>query len=124
MDEMDRWRVLIVDDEQLLGRAMCDVLADHHDVEHVSSVAAARRRLGEGGRYDVVLCDVQLPDGTGGDVRDAYLAVTPGGERRFVLVTGGDLALARRLGDGTSPVLRKPFDLDQLPALVAALVGA
>lgn len=118
---MGRWRVLIVDDEHLLVRAMCDVLADHHDVEHVGSVAAARRRLGQGNRFDVVLCDVQLPDGTAGDVRDAYRAATPCGGR-FVLVTGGDVGMARRLGDGASPVLRKPFDLEQLPAFIAALI--
>jgi CheY-like chemotaxis protein len=122
---MGRWRVLIVDDEQLLVRAMSAVLSDDHDVETASSVAAARRRLGEraSGGFDVVLCDVQLPDGTAGEVRDAYRAVRPGGEARFVLITGGDEALAHRLGGGVSPVLRKPFDLHQLSSLLAELVA-
>jgi len=120
---MGRWRVLIVDDEPLLARAMCAVLGDHHDVEYASSVAAARRRLGEDGGFDVVLCDVQLPDGNAGEVLDAFRAANPGGGGRFVMVTGGDEAFARRLTGGDGPVLCKPFDLDQLPALLAALIA-
>jgi DNA-binding response OmpR family regulator len=111
---------LIVDDERLLARAMCEVLSDHHDVEHAGSVAAARLRLGGAGRFDVVLCDVQLPDGDAGEVHAAYRQIAPGG--RFVLVTGGDVDAARALGGG-APVLRKPFDLDDLPAILAALVA-
>ncbi|HUQ02054.1 MAG TPA: response regulator [Kofleriaceae bacterium] len=116
-----RWRVLIVDDEKLLARAMCDVLSDHHHVEHAPSVAAARRRLGEPGAFDVVLCDVQLPDGHAGQVHDVFRQTHPGA--RFVLVTGGDASVAQALSCGACPVLRKPFDLEQLPALLAALVA-
>lgn len=114
---MGRRRVLIVDDERLLREAMCDLLSDSWDVEGVGSVAAARRRLAEDGRgFDVVLCDVQLPDGTAGDVRHALR-----GETRLVMITGGGELLARRLG-GDGPVLNKPFDLDRLPALLDALL--
>jgi DNA-binding NtrC family response regulator len=116
-----RWRVLIVDDEQLLARAMCDVLSDHHDVEHAPSVAAARRRLGEPGAFDVVLCDVQLADGHAGQVHDAFMLTHP--DARFVIVTGGDEGYARQLSCGARPMLRKPFDLENLPALLAALVA-
>ncbi len=117
---MARWRVLIVDDEKLLARAMCDVLSDHHEVEHAASVSAARRRLGEAGSFDVVLCDVQLPDGHAGHVHEVFRATHPGA--RFVLVTGGDASVAQQLSCGECPVLRKPFDLDRLPELLAALV--
>jgi DNA-binding response OmpR family regulator len=114
---MGRRRVLIVDDERLLREAMCDLLSDTCDVEAVGSVAAAQRRLADGGSdFDVVLCDVQLPDGTAGDVRQALRGAT-----RLVMVTGGGEPLARRLG-GDAPVLHKPFDLDELPALLDALL--
>lgn len=114
---MGRRRVLIVDDERLLREAMCDLLSDTCDVEGVGSVAAAQRRLAEDGRgFDVVVCDVQLPDGTARDVRRALRGAT-----RMVMVTGGGETLARRLG-GDGPVLNKPFDLDELPALLDALL--
>jgi DNA-binding NtrC family response regulator len=117
-----RWRVLIVDDEKLLARAKCDVLAEHPEVEHAASVAAACRRFEEPGAFDVVVCDVQLADGHAGQVYDAFRAVCPDAGR-FVLVTGGDEELVRELSCRASPILRKPFDLDELPALLAALVA-
>jgi DNA-binding response OmpR family regulator len=110
------WRVLIVDDERLLREAMCDVLGDVHQVEGVGSVAAARQRLAADDAYDVVLCDVLLPDGSAADVCAALR-----GNTRLVLVTGGDEDHARRMC-GDRPVLKKPFDLDELPALIAALL--
>jgi DNA-binding response OmpR family regulator len=109
-------RVLIVDDERLLREAMCDVLGDVARVEGVGSVAAARQRLAADAGFDVVPCDVLLPDGTAADVCAALR-----GDTRLVLITGGDEEEARRLC-GDVPVLKKPFDLDELPALLDGLL--
>ena len=125
---MTRRRVLVVEDERLLGEAMCELLGDDHDVELATTVSAANRRLREDAGFEVILCDVQLPDGTAAQIYDAYCAVWPERARRFVFLSGGtdDPAVRALFAAGKHPVLRKPFDLDVLPAIIerqASLVG-
>ncbi|HEU4615300.1 MAG TPA: hypothetical protein VFS15_24570, partial [Kofleriaceae bacterium] len=61
---MMRARVLVVEDERLLGEAICDLLGDEFDVELATTVAKASARLREDPSFEVILCDAQLPDGT------------------------------------------------------------
>lgn len=107
--------MLIVDDEPLLLVAMADVLGDVYDIVTAASVAAAVQAL-EGARFDAVLSDVQLPDGTAAAVRAAI------GDARLILLTGGTTYEANRIA-GVAPVIEKPFDIDELPAQIARLLG-
>jgi DNA-binding response OmpR family regulator len=115
-----RRRVMIVEDERLLGEAMCELLGDDHDVELTTTVAAAIRRLRDDASFEVILCDVQLPDGTAAQIFADYCAVWPDRQRRFVFLSGGtdDPEVRRLLVAGTHRVLRKPFDLDELPIVI------
>jgi DNA-binding NtrC family response regulator len=115
---MTRRRVLVIEDERLLGEVMCELLGDDHDVELASTVAAANKRLREDGSFEVILCDVQLPDGTAAQIYDAYCAVWPERATRFIFLSGGTDDQAVRSLFAKHPVLRKPFDLDALPALI------
>jgi DNA-binding NarL/FixJ family response regulator len=76
--------------------------------------------LREDASFEVILCDVQLPDGTAATIFAAYCAQWPERAHRFVFLSGGtDDPLVRSLvASGKHPVLRKPFDLDALPALI------
>ena len=61
-------RVLIVDDDDALRRALGDRLRFwNHSVEEASD-AATGARLGKAGAYELVLLDLSLPDGSGLDV--------------------------------------------------------
>ncbi len=124
---MPRRRVLIVDDERLLAEALREVLSDDHDVEVASTAGQAIRRLQADAGIEVVLCDVQLPDGTALDVLAAYRAAWPGRERRLVFVTGGGAqqpGIRAALATGAHRLLAKPFDLDDVPALIEAVASA
>lgn len=116
---------MIVEDERLLGEAMVELLGDDHDVELASSVATAIRRLCEDARFEVILCDVQLPDGTAADIYEAYRAAWPERAQRFAFVSGGtdDPRVRPLLDSGRHPVLRKPVDLDALPAMIERLAS-
>lgn len=125
---MARRRVLIVEDERLLGEALCELLGDDHDVELASTVAAATKKLREDPSFEVVLCDVQLPDGTAAQIYEDYCKVFPDRARRFVFLSGGsdEGELRQLIASGRNQVLRKPFDLDALPAVIerqASLAG-
>jgi CheY-like chemotaxis protein len=125
---MVRRRVLIVEDERLLGEALCELLGDDHDVELATTVAAAIKVLREDPSFEVILCDVQLPDGTAVQVYDDYCTAWPDRTRRFVFLSGGsdDGEVRQLIASGRHQVLRKPFDLDALPSVIerqASLAG-
>jgi two-component system response regulator YesN len=122
---MVRRRVLIVDDERVLRDGLREHLSLDHDVETAGSVAEAIRRLRGDTGFDVVVCDVQLPDGSGLDVLAAGVGAYPDRAIRFVFVTGGpELAAVRAAAAaGGHRMLLKPYDVDALAALIEELAA-
>jgi DNA-binding NarL/FixJ family response regulator len=84
----DRVRILVVDDEPLMGSAIARVLAEH-EVIALTSARAAMLRVIAGERFDVILCDVMMPDFTGIDLYDGIAREAPHLVDRLVFVTGG-----------------------------------
>ncbi|WP_242345990.1 MASE1 domain-containing protein [Anaeromyxobacter terrae] len=117
----ERARILVVDDEPLIGSTVRRVLADH-DVDSVTDARAALARLAGGERFDVVLCDLMMPDLTGMDLYEALARAAPGMAARMVFITGGAFTeRARRFLEGSGlPRIEKPF----APAALREAVGA
>jgi signal transduction histidine kinase/ActR/RegA family two-component response regulator len=66
-DDMVPLRILLVEDHAETARAMVRLLRSHgHSLRHAGSVADAER-LAADESFDVFVCDMQLPDGTGVD---------------------------------------------------------
>lgn len=78
-------------------------------------------------RFDAVVCDIRLPDGTGEDLFMTLLCTSS--PPPFLFVTGqGEVAQAvRMLRSGAADYLTKPFDmrvfLDRLAQVAAARPG-
>ena len=119
-----RARVLVVDDEPLVGTVLRRTLVEH-DVTVVESARAALDRLASGERYDVVLSDLLMPELTGMDLYRAVAASRPELAGRFVFLTGGAFTPAAREFLETEKVewVEKPFDVAALRAAVARHVG-
>ncbi|PTL84862.1 PAS domain S-box protein [Vitiosangium sp. GDMCC 1.1324] len=118
-----RGRVLIVDDEPAVGKALRRILREH-DVELATSGRQALEKLSADTRFHAVLCDVMMPD-LGG--KDLYEAVQQGGsglEQRFVFVSGGAFTQGARdfLARVPNPTLEKPFDETAVRRVVRDLV--
>ncbi|MDP1822220.1 MAG: response regulator [Archangium sp.] len=115
-----RRRVLVVDDEELVGNAVKRVLRSHHDVVVARSVKAALDLLREGATFDLIFSDLMMPEQTGIDLFHALATLRPGLERRIVFLTGGAFTPATRAFLDRVPNARvdKPF----LPAHLRALV--
>ncbi len=123
---LPRRRVLIVDDEPALGRALREVLAPRHDVvvanggleaiEHLERLEAA---------FDVVLCDLTMPDLPGLTLFRQACARRPELRQRFVFMTGGlfDPDAFEQAGAAAAPRLEKPFDARELETLIAEVAG-
>jgi CheY-like chemotaxis protein len=120
-----RARVLVIDDEEQVGRAIQRALARNHEVTFVQSGREALRRLAEPGGWDLVLCDVLMPEMTGLELQRELRSIAPGLAERMVFMTGGAFAAeaADALARSPNPRLDKPFSPEQLRSAVAAALA-
>jgi PAS domain S-box-containing protein len=110
-------RVLVVDDEELVVNALCRAMEGHELVSARSgreAIALLRTR----GPFDLVLCDVMMPDLTGRDVYEAAREV--GSEQNIVFVTGGAFTRSARafLESVPNRQIQKPFSHDSVRSLL------
>ncbi len=114
-------KVLLIDDDEPLGTSLARVLRLGDRLEVTTRAAEALDRIQRGARYDLILCDVMMPELGGGDFVARLATVAPELVSRVVLMTGGAFTEAqRRFVEQTRlEVLIKPFDVEALRALVA-----
>jgi CheY-like chemotaxis protein len=112
-------RILIVDDEPMIGTTLRVLLSDDHDVVLAESGRDARERL-EQDTFDLVLCDLMMPGVSGMDLHRWLSNRSPTLARRMVFMTGGVFTdEARDFLDGVpNPRIEKPFDTKQLLRLI------
>jgi CheY-like chemotaxis protein len=118
-----RARILVIDDEPLLGRTLSFMLEENHDVVVVEGGAQALAWLGGDARFDLVLCDLDMPGVNGSSVHLAVSQSYPELLTRFVLMTGGACSgwAEEFLAKYSGARLEKPFsvaDVEQVLALV------
>ena len=116
-----RGKVLVVDDELLVGKSLARLLAAH-DVTVLTSPAEVLQRAAAGERWDVVLCDLMMPEMSGMEWFEEARRTVPALESRVVFVTGGAFTDAARefLERVPNARLEKPFTPDEVRAVVAA----
>jgi PAS domain S-box-containing protein len=116
-----RRRVLVIDDERLVGEAIARSLSDENEVHIVTEAAQALARLAAGERYDLVLCDLMMPVMTGMDLYAELVRRAPELTSRIVFMTGGAFTARARsfLESVTNPCLEKPLDMGRLRSLLA-----
>jgi PAS domain S-box-containing protein len=121
-----RARVLVIDDEPALVRAMERALSQEFDVVTASGGREAIELLGPDGRFDLVLCDVMMLERSGRDVHEWVRVHRPELAARMVFITGGVTNAAARafLEDLDNLVVEKPFDFGNLRRVVRNLVRA
>ncbi len=118
-----RARILVVDDEPLLCQTLSFMLEENHNVVVAAGGADALERLTRDPRFDLVLCDLDMPGVNGRAVHEVLTEKHPSLLARFVLMTGGACSswaedfLARYSG----AQLEKPFtvaDVEEVLRLV------
>lgn len=111
--------VIVIDDEPLVGRSIQRALRGHQ-VEVFSSGKAAIARLFSDEPFDVVFCDVMMPEVSGMDVFRQVSERRPELASRFVFMTGGAFTRQARsfLKKTRLTCLEKPFELQQIRDLV------
>jgi signal transduction histidine kinase len=119
-----RGRVLVVDDEPMVALAVQRTLEAQHDVSVVNRAQDALEMLKAGKRFDVIFCDVMMPNVTGIDFFREVSAFAPSEIDKIVFLTGGAFASQARQFLEAVPNLRldKPFTPDELRKLVRSRV--
>ena len=114
-------RVLVVEDDEVLREGLTVGLSLHAmTVDSVARAEDARLALGTD-RFDAIVLDLMLPDGSGLDVL-AHLRA--GADPVPVLVLTARDGVSQRvagLDGGADDYMGKPFDLDELAARLRAI---
>lgn len=125
VDQAERGRVLVVDDEPAVARVVRDVLVGvGYEVDVCEGGRSALERFGPD-RYDIVLLDITMPDVDGVEILQRMRQLDP--RVRVLLMTGhASGAIRERLRDYPDvSILSKPFSNERLALAVRrALRGA
>jgi CheY-like chemotaxis protein len=115
---------LVVDDEPQIGRTLRLLLDPEHDVIAVTSAREAFDRISRGEHFDIILCDLMMPEMTGSDLHHALAGLGGGMESRLVFMTGGVFSQRTQEFLDRIPNERvdKPFDMSALLELIRRYV--
>lgn len=115
-------RLLVVEDNRKLAALMAKLLAENlYTVDTVETVDEARAAL-DVIDYDLILLDLSLPDGDGGEI---LRSLRRADRAMPILVATARADVAQRvetLDEGADDYLVKPFSLDELLARIRALL--
>lgn len=116
---MQRTRILIVDDEPGVARSLQRALRGH-DVSVALSGRDAVEQLTHDAGYDVVFCDLMMPDMSGMELYELASQVRPGLEERMIFMTGGAFTSRAQafLESIPNQWFEKPFDIRLVQDLV------
>ncbi len=114
-----RGRLLIVDDEPLIGASLARLLR-RHDVTVLTRASEALALIAAGKCFDLILSDLMMPEMSGAEFYEQLVARFPDVAPRVVFVTGGAFSPSARafLDRVANERLNKPVDAQVLRALV------
>ncbi len=82
-------RVLVIDDEPEVIEALARTIGPPHTIERAPSGTRALELLAEDAGYDVIFCDLMMPEITGMDLYEVVAAKYPELIERMVFMTAG-----------------------------------
>ena len=120
VDDAPRGRILVVDDEPIICFTIERLLSAEYDVAAVTSASAALDKILHGERYDVILCDLMMPEMDGIELYEALGREARTQAERIVFVTGGAFTPRGQefLASVPNARVEKPFDVESLMRLI------
>jgi CheY-like chemotaxis protein len=117
-------RVLVVDDDPAITRIVRRVLDSNHEVVAYNEARVALAVIAGGARFDLILCDVFMPDLAGESFYDAVLLICPATAARIVFLTGSTSSApgAGFLHNVPNRRLAKPFNVAEFRTTVADII--
>jgi two-component system response regulator PilR (NtrC family) len=110
-------RLLIVDDEESMVEFLTLLFQDSEfTVATAGSATQARELLQDS--YDLVLCDIMMPDGNGLDLLKEIKQQSPNTAVIMMTAYSSDKSAIEAMRHGAYDYLSKPFDVEELKVLV------
>lgn len=115
-------RILLVEDDERITKALAEALMDHHYVVDVVHDGQMGWEFAESAAYDVIILDVMLPGLSG--IQFCQRLRKQGKTTPVLMLTAKDTSADKVLGldVGSDDYVIKPFDLQELLARVRALL--
>ena len=115
-----RARLLVVDDEPQIGNTLRLLLDPDHEVVPVTSAREALERIKNDRLFDIIFCDLMMPEMSGTDFYKQLSISAPELLDRLVFMTGGVFSTRTNafLEKLPNPCIEKPFDIGALLALI------
>jgi signal transduction histidine kinase len=112
-------RILVIDDEPLIARILQRGLTPHQVVVTTQG-REALAWIEQGQTFDVILCDLMMPEVSGIDIHEYLSREHPAVARRMVFMTGGAFTSKAKLFLSTvlNERIDKPFSITQVSQLI------
>ena len=123
-EKNDAARILIIDDEHLLGRTLRLAFHGYHELTVVTSGREALERLSRDANFDLVLCDLMMPEMSCMAVYEQITQRFPALADRVVFMTGGAFTDEARdfLDRHPDAQLEKPFDISDVQRMLQRML--
>ena len=107
-------KILIVDDERAIRNSLKEILSDEGYNVDVAEDGATAIDMAEKERYDVIFCDIKMPNMEGTEVLEKLR--TDGVDSAIIMISGhGDIDTAVEcIKKGAFDFIQKPLDLNRI----------
>jgi C4-dicarboxylate-specific signal transduction histidine kinase len=108
-------RILVVDDERPILTSLQKALSEH-SLTLASGVSEALKILGDGESFDLILCDLNMPERNGEELFHSLLERRPEYQNKFIFMSGGGFTPREKFFVAylEANSIEKPFDIEQL----------
>jgi len=115
-------RVLVIDDDPHVAKSIARAISGGPEILILLDAREALRRIQAGEHFDLILCDLMMPDLTGMEFQLALHVVNAELAAGIIFITGGAFTPQARefLAASRNLFIEKPFQPEQLRRAVAA----
>jgi len=107
-------KILVVDDERAIRNSLKEILMDEGYAVDVAEDGAACIEMAEKEHYDIIFCDIKMPNMEGTEVLEKLVA--DGVDSAIIMISGhGDIESAVKcIKEGAFDFIQKPLDLNRI----------
>jgi DNA-binding NtrC family response regulator len=114
-------RILVVDDDQLIGWALVKEFSAMNFSAHIAESGAGALEALRRHRTDYLFLDVNLPDANGIELLPEIHRISPATKIIVMSADAGEFARQRAFAGGAVQFLEKPFDISEVHGILRSI---
>ncbi len=121
-----RARILLIDDDPMLAKTTLKILSKRFETVHAENGKKAFALLEKDDHFDVILCDLAMPEMSGMDFYSLLQKERPHLNNRIVFLTGGAFTLEAKdfLTTVKNPKIEKPYNAKNLIEALDTIINS